>query len=297
MDGVGGDAFVVGAAEAEAALGEVEVGEVGAGGGGGVGGLVGAAGYEGVEVGGEVDDGGVGRLLEEEAVAELFGGSAAEGDDDAALAEEGGEGGGLEVAEVGFAVFGEDFGDGAAVAGFDLAVEIEEAPAEALGEEGAGGGFAGAHEAGEDDAVNGVGFRGGRIGGGFGFGGHVERVRIAVVIVVSVGISVKQSLLGAKEKPQTLWAAARWMAWVLLGGIREAHNAAGPLGIPVAIAKSAGGGAQVHRDLMVARGGSCGKRRDGGCAVIGWLAACACRARYLEFVAEADRDDGVEPQG
>jgi hypothetical protein len=35
----------------------------------------------------------------------------------------------------------------------------------------------------------------------------------------------------------------------LLGEIREAHNAAGPLGIPVAIAKSAGGGAQVHRVL------------------------------------------------
>jgi hypothetical protein len=38
---------------------------------------------------------------------------------------------------------------------------------------------------------------------------------VAVVIVVSVSESVKQSLLGAKEKPQTLWAAARWMAWVL----------------------------------------------------------------------------------
>ena len=86
MDGVGGDALVVGAAEAEAALGEVEVGEVGAGGGRGVGGLGGAAGDEGVEGGGEVDDGGVGSLLEEEAVAELFGGAAAEGEDDAALA-------------------------------------------------------------------------------------------------------------------------------------------------------------------------------------------------------------------
>jgi fibronectin-binding autotransporter adhesin len=153
VDGVGGDAFVVGTAEAEAALGEVEVGEVGAGGGGGVGGLGGAAGGEGIEVCGEVDDGGVGRLFEEQAVAEFFGSSAAEGDDGAALAEEGGEGSGLEVAEVGLAVLGEDIGDGELVAGFDLAVEVEEAPAEAVGEEGAGGGFAGAHEAGEDDAV------------------------------------------------------------------------------------------------------------------------------------------------
>ena len=86
MDGVGGDALVVGAAEAEAALGEVEVGEVGAGGGRGVGCLDGAAGDEGVEVGAEVDDGGVGCLLEEQAVAEFFGGSAAEGEDEAALA-------------------------------------------------------------------------------------------------------------------------------------------------------------------------------------------------------------------
>ena len=50
-------------------------------------------------------------------------------------------------------LLGEDLGDGAVVAGFDLVVEIEEAPAEALGEERADGGFAGAHEAGEDDAI------------------------------------------------------------------------------------------------------------------------------------------------
>ena len=69
MDRVGGNALVVGAAEAEAALGEIEVGEVGAGGGGGVGGLEVAPGDKGVEGRGEVDDGGVGCLLEEEAIA------------------------------------------------------------------------------------------------------------------------------------------------------------------------------------------------------------------------------------
>ncbi len=248
MDGVGGDAFVVGAAEAEAALGEVEVGEVGADGGGGVGGLVGAAGYEGVEVGGEVDDGGVGRLFEEEAIAELFGGSAAEGDDGATLAEEGGEGGGLEVAEVGFAVFGEDFGDGALVAGFDLAVEIEEAPAEALGEEGAGGGFAGSHEAGEDDAVN---------GGGFGFGGHGLVAGLGLVQVKDCcshcrlrGDFGEAKFVGGKRKTaDPVGCGSVDGLGSLLGGIREVRKAAGPLGIPVAIAKSAGGGAQVHRDL------------------------------------------------
>ena len=76
------------------------------------------------------------------------------------------------MAEVGFAILGEDLGDGALVASFDLAVEIEEAPAEALGEESAGGGFSGAHEAGEDDAIEGVAFGDGMVRGGFGFGGH-----------------------------------------------------------------------------------------------------------------------------
>ncbi len=153
VEGVGGDALVVGAAEMEAALGESEVGEVGAGGGGGVGGLGGAAVDEGAEGSGEIDDGGVRSLLKEETVAESFGGAAAEGEDDVALAKKGGKGGGLDVAEVSFAVLGEDLGDGAVVAGFDLAVEIEEAPAEAVGEEFAGGGLARAHEAGEHDAM------------------------------------------------------------------------------------------------------------------------------------------------
>jgi hypothetical protein len=256
VDDVGGDALVVGTAEAEAALGEVEVGEVGAVGGGGVGGLGGAAGDEGVEGGREVDDGGVGRLLEEEAVAELFGGATAEGDDDAALAEQGGQGGGLDVTEVGFAMLGEDLGDGAAVAGFDLMVEIEEAPAEALGEDSAGGGFAGAHEACEDDAIERVGFgdrasgdcasSGRWIRGGFGFGWHVERCCSHCRLRRWFG---EAKNVGGKRKTADLVGCGSVDGLgSLLGMIREAHNAAGPLGIPVAISKSAGGGAQVHRD-------------------------------------------------
>ncbi len=54
-------------------------------------------------------------------------------------------------------------------------------------------------------------------------------------------------MLRAKEKPQTLWAAARDLVGISLGVIREAHNAAGPLGIPGAVGKSAGGGAELHR--------------------------------------------------
>jgi len=46
------------------------------------------------------------------------------------------------------------FRDGAVMASFDLVVEIEEAPAEALGKQTAGGGLAGAHEAGENDAID-----------------------------------------------------------------------------------------------------------------------------------------------
>jgi hypothetical protein len=55
------------------------------------------------------------------------------------------------------------------------------------------------------------------LGPGLGLVGMVwvGSVKVAVLIVVSVADSVKRSLLRAKEKPQTLWAAARWMAWIL----------------------------------------------------------------------------------
>ncbi len=56
----------------------------------------------------------------------LFGGSAAEGEDGVVAAEGGGEGGGFEAAEVGFAVALEELGDGGSGAGFEMGVEIEE---------------------------------------------------------------------------------------------------------------------------------------------------------------------------
>jgi hypothetical protein len=52
---------------------------------------------------------------------------------------------------------------------------------------------------------------------------------VAVLIVVSVGVSVKQSLWG-KRKTADPVGCGSVTGWVLLGGIREARNAAGPLG-------------------------------------------------------------------
>ncbi len=227
---------------------------MGRGGGGGVGGLGGAAGDEGVEAGGEVDDGGVGSLLEEETVAELFGSAAAEGDDGAAQAEQGGQGEGLEVAEVGFAVLGKDLGDGALVAGFDLAVEVEEAPGETLGEESARGGFAGAHEAGEDDAIEHIGLRNGAAGdctasgswifGGFRFRGH------GLCWCVE-GCCRHCRLRGVSGESKDCWGqkknrrpcGLRLGGWLGFSWVESEKRTAPPgrWWIPVAIAKSAGG--------------------------------------------------------
>ena len=125
-----------------------------------------AAVEEGFEGGFEEEDDGAGGLFEEELVGELLGGAAAEGEDGVGEAEGVGEGGGFEVAEVGFAVGGEECGDRGAGACFEVVVEVEKLPAEGLREQTAGGGFAGTHETGEDDAVE---------GGGQGDGGGLDR--------------------------------------------------------------------------------------------------------------------------
>ena len=155
------------------------VGEAKLGGGGvredgtGDGGITEVLQHAAVEEGGEgrvEEDGeGAGGLLEEEAVGELFGGSAAEGEDGVGAGEGGGEGGGFEAAEAGFAVEGEELGDGGVGAGLEVGVEVEEVPAETVGEETADGGLARSHEAGEDEApeVRGEGRRGRYFRGGF----------------------------------------------------------------------------------------------------------------------------------
>ena len=85
----------------------------------------------------------------------LFGGTTAEGEDGVVVAQGGGEGGGFEAAEVGFAVALEELGDGGVGACFEVGVEVEEGPVEAVGEEAADGGLACAHEAGEDESAGG----------------------------------------------------------------------------------------------------------------------------------------------
>jgi len=59
----------------------------------------------------------------------------------------------LALAEGSLAVAGEELGDGYASFGLDYVVHIDEAPTEAGGDKRADGGFARAHEAGEDDAA------------------------------------------------------------------------------------------------------------------------------------------------
>jgi len=178
IDGEAGEAAVERVAEVEAGacgLGIAEVGAVDVAGGGdrdgGVEGLKHAAVEEGGEGGVEEDGEGAGGLFEQEAIGEGFGGATAEGEDELRLSEGAGEGGGLEAAEVGFAVALKELGDGGAGASFEVGVEIQEGPADLCGEEPADGGFAGAHEPGENDAADGCGDGGvgrlcARVGGG-----------------------------------------------------------------------------------------------------------------------------------
>jgi len=147
VDGEVGEATVEGVAFVEAELGGGGVFEDGTGDV-----LQHAAVEEGGEGGVEEDGEGGGGLFEEEAVGELFGCASAEGEDGVVAAKSGGEGGGFETAEVSFAVLGEELGDGGVGAGFEVGVEVEEAPVEAGGEEAADGGLARSHEAGEDEA-------------------------------------------------------------------------------------------------------------------------------------------------
>ena len=76
-----------------------------------------------------------GALLAEEQGqgAAILDGSAAESKDDLVLPEQGLDGGVFDRAEPGLAVVGKEPGDGAAVGGLDLLVDIEELPAEKTG--------------------------------------------------------------------------------------------------------------------------------------------------------------------
>jgi hypothetical protein len=52
---------------------------------------------------------------------------------------------------------------------------------------------------------------------------------VAVLIVVSVGLLVEAEVVGGKRKTADPVGCGSVTGWDLLGGIREAHNAAGPL--------------------------------------------------------------------
>ncbi len=155
------------------------------------------------------------------------------------------------MAEVGLAVFGEDLGDGAVVAEFDLVIEIEEAPAEPVCDERADGGLAGAHETGENEAVKGCSSSRdcasckGLICAGFRFGWHVEsgcthcRLR---------GLLVEVDGVVGKRKTADPVGCGSVIGWVLVGKSEKRTTPPGRWWIPVAIGKSAGGGVHVHRN-------------------------------------------------
>ena len=95
--------------------------------------------------------------------------AAAQGQDQSVAGGQAGDGLMLPLAEGGLAVAGEDFGDGHASLGLDHVVHVEEAPAQASGDERTDRGLARAHEAGEDDAAGRGGLWAGMDGIGRGF--------------------------------------------------------------------------------------------------------------------------------
>ena len=101
----------------------------------------------------EVDEQAAGRVKQEIAGVGAFDGAAAQSEDEIIGRDEAGDDCVLEIAEVGLAVARKDFCDGAAGFSFEDIVGIKETPAQAACDERADGGFAGAHEAGEDDAA------------------------------------------------------------------------------------------------------------------------------------------------
>jgi hypothetical protein len=111
-----------------------------------------AAGERGVEFDLEMHEQGTGGI-EKGARVFALDGATAESQHQSVGGREPGDGCVFAIAEGGFAVAGEDFGDGGAGFGFNDVVDVDELPAEARGKNGTDGGFAGAHEAGENDTA------------------------------------------------------------------------------------------------------------------------------------------------
>jgi hypothetical protein len=149
---VDGDGDVGGAVERETAL--IADGEVGLVGEDGADVLCAAASGE---CGGQFDfkmnQEGAGPGEEQGAGGCVLDCAAAKSEDEGVRGGEAGDGFMLADAEGRFAVAGEELGNSCAGFGLDYVVKVDEGPAEALGEERANGSFAGAHEAGQDDAA------------------------------------------------------------------------------------------------------------------------------------------------
>lgn len=115
------------------------------------GGMRSAASEQGIERRLKKDDAAGGERGEEFAGWRQLQRAAAEGENQPVAGGHVADGGCFHFAEGGLAMAGEDAADGEAGAGFHDAVGVDELPAEAVSEEGADSGLAGAHEAGEHD--------------------------------------------------------------------------------------------------------------------------------------------------
>jgi hypothetical protein len=103
----------------------------------------------------QVDQAGVFCAEEQGQGAAVFNGAAAQSQNQRTgfgviLREKLADGGVLKVAKPGFSVLREEFGDGCAVGGLDVAVDIEKRPAQARSKQRPDRAFACAHEAGQD---------------------------------------------------------------------------------------------------------------------------------------------------
>ena len=112
-----------------------------------------AAGESGVELDFEVHEQGAGGVEEKGTRVFAFDGATAESQHKGVNCREPRDGCMLAVAKGVFAVARKDVGDGRACFGLNHIVHVNKLPAEARGEDGADGGLAGAHEAGENDAT------------------------------------------------------------------------------------------------------------------------------------------------
>ncbi len=112
------------------------------------GGALADAAHQHVEIGLEPERDGM--VADQPARLRLDERAAAGGDDALALADQPRQHPPLAVAEIGFAMGGEDFGDGHAMGGFDLVIRIDEGQAEPLRETPADRGLARSHHADEN---------------------------------------------------------------------------------------------------------------------------------------------------